>query len=384
MTSVQAKNSLDQDAKMGRYQVYICEPESLKGFIQNIVAGLGADEEIAAEVAHHLVRANLSGHDSHGVLRISQYTAQVDSGELVPNAHPTILRESPTTVLIDAQRGFGHYSTAYALNWAMKRGQEYGIAASAIRHSSHIGRVGEYTERAAADGLIAIVTVGSAGRGVGGLVPFGGRQRFFGANPWAMGVPAQEYPPMIYDGSSATVAEGKVRFAHTKGVPLPPGCIQDSDGKPTTDPEDFYNGGALLPLGGEVAGHKGYGLAMASALIGGLSMIDDEDHTLIGASVVEEVDDTRDQIAGVFLMVIDPAYFGDAEHYRAMIDETLSAAKSVEPAEGADEVLIPGEPEVNARRERSQEGISIPDATWEDFEELAERFDLSLPAHRTA
>lgn len=362
--------------------MYICDPEPLEEFINGIVARLGADEEIATEVARHLVRANLSGHDSHGALRIAQYTAQVDSGELVPDAQPTILRESPVTALIDAQRGFGHYSTAYALNWAMERAHEHGIAAAAIRHSSHIGRVGEYTERAAEEGLIAIVTVGSAGRGVGGLVPFGGRQRFFGANPWSMGVPAQGRPPMIYDGSSATVAEGKVRFARAKGAPLPPGCIQDSEGKPTTNPEDFYDGGALLPLGGEVAGHKGYGLAMASALIGGLGMIDDEDHTLIGASVVEEVDDTRDQIAGVFLMVIDPGFFGNAEHYRTMIDETLTAAEEVEPAEGFDEVLIPGEPEVNTRRARRKAGIAIPDATWEDFEELAERFDLSLPAHR--
>ncbi|MFO7917606.1 MAG: Ldh family oxidoreductase [Anaerolineae bacterium] len=364
--------------------MYICKPEPLEAFIEEIVIGLGADEEIATEVAQHLVHANLSGHDSHGVLRIAQYTAQADSGELVPAAQPTILRESSTTALIDARRGFGHYSTAYALNWAMKHAHEHGIAAAAVRHSSHIGRVGEYTERAAQSGLIAIVTVGSAGRGVGGLVPFGGRQRFFGANPWSMGVPAREQSPMVYDGSSATVAEGKVRFARAKGAPLPPGCIQDSEGKPTTDPEDFYDGGALLPLGGEVAGHKGYGLAMASALIGGLSMIGDEDHTLIGASVVEEVDDTSDQIAGVFLMVIDPAFFGDAEHYRAMVDETLTAAKNVEPAEGFDEVLIPGEPEVNTRRGRSQKGIAIPDATWEDFEALAERFGLSLPAHHMA
>jgi LDH2 family malate/lactate/ureidoglycolate dehydrogenase len=165
---------------------------------------------------------------------------------------------------------------------------------------------------------------------------------------------------------------------------MPPGCIQDSNGKPTTNPEDFYDGGALLPLGGDVAGHKGYGLAMASALIGGLAMIDDEDHTLIGASVVEEVEDTSDQIAGVFLIVTDPGFFGDTEHYRAMIDETLGAAKEVEPAEGFEEVLIPGEPEVNTRRQRSQEGIAIPDATWRDFEKLAERFDISLPAHRRA
>ena len=342
---------------------------------------MGADTEIATEVSRHLVRSNLSGHDSHGVIRVPQYVAQAENGELDPTAHPTLLKETAVTALIDARRGFGHYSTAWALDWAMEHAQEHGIAAAAIRHSSHIGRLGEYTERAGERGLIAILTVGAGGPGVGGMMLYGGRQRFFGANPWSISIPAQGRAPMMFDGSTSAVAEGKVRVARAKGVPLPPGCIIDKDGNATTDPDDFYAGGALVPLGGAVAGHKGYGLAMASALISGLAMIDDDSPTLIGASVVQEVPDTRGIVAGVFLAVINPAAFGDAEHYEALAAEHLAAAKRVSPAAGTAEVLVPGEPEVRMRAQREQDGIALPEATWNDLAAVGNRFGVQMPIY---
>lgn len=359
---------------------HIVASEPLRQFVARILRAMGADEEVAAEVARHLVRANLSGHDSHGVLRIPQYVAQADGGELVPSARPTILGETATTAVVDAHRGFGHYSTAFALDWAMGRAREHGLAAAAVRHSAHIGRLGEYTERAAGRGLIAIVTVGMAGPGVGGMVLHGARGRFFGANPWSIGIPARGRPPMVFDGSTSTVAEGKVRFARAKGAHLLPGCIVDREGNPSTNPEDFYAGGALLPLGGEAAGHKGYGLALASALVGGLAMIDDAEPTLAGASATQAADDSRGRIAGVFLIVVDPAWFGDADHYQAMVGETLAAAKRMPPGAGVAEVLVPGEPEVRTRERRGQEGIALPDATWQDLVDVAGRFGVPAPA----
>ena len=362
----------------------VCQPEPLQDYVGGVVRAMGADAEIAGEVARHLVRSNLSGHDSHGVLRIAQYVTQADKGDLVPGAHPTMMRETPVTALIDAHRGFGHFSTAFGLEWAMNQARQHGLAAAAVRHSSHIGRLGEYTERAGEQGLIAILTVGASGAGVGGMVPFGGSRRFLGSNPWSMGIPAKGYAPVVFDGSSSTVAEGKVRFARAKGAALPVGCIQDREGNPTTDPEDFYAGGALVPLGGSVAGHKGYGLALASALIGGLAMIDDAAHTLIGASVVQDVGDNRGQVAGVFLMVINPAWYGNAQHYQALVGENLVALKRTPPATAVEEVLLPGEPEARTRAQRQREGIALPEATWADFTKVSERFGVPLPEHRPA
>jgi LDH2 family malate/lactate/ureidoglycolate dehydrogenase len=212
------------------------------------------------------------------------------------------------------------------------------------------------------------------------MVLHGSRTRFFGANPWSIGVPAGDRPPMVFDGSTSAVAEGKVRFARARAAPLPPGCIIDREGNPSTDPEDFYAGGALVPLGGEVAGHKGYGLAMASALLGGLAMIDDPAPTLAGASVTQAAPDPRGRIAGVFLAVVDPARFGDAERYQALVGETLAAAKRMPPAPGLQEVLVPGEPEVRTREQREREGIALPEATWQDLARVAERFGVAMPA----
>jgi uncharacterized oxidoreductase len=215
------------------------------------------------------------------------------------------------------------------------------------------------------------------------MVIFGGKKRFYGANPWSMGVPSSDGSlPMVFDGSTSAVAEGKVRVARAKKAQLPPECIIGPDGEPTTDPERFYAGGALVPLGGKVAGHKGYGLAMASALIGALGMIDDPSPTLIGAQIREHSPDPRGRLAGVFVIVIDPTAFGDAAHYRAMVAEHLSAAKRVPPAEGVAEVLTPGELEHRTRIERERDGIPLPEATWRELEEVAVRFGLAMPTFR--
>jgi uncharacterized oxidoreductase len=156
-------------------QTVTCRPGALERFAFQLFRTVGAGDEAAAEAARHLVRSNLSGHDSHGVIRIPQYIRQIDDGEYVPSARPEIVRESPVAALIDAHRGFGQYSTAVALDWAMRKAREGGLAAAAVRHSTHIGRLGEYAERAGEEGLIVIVTVGAGGPGVGGMLLHGAK-----------------------------------------------------------------------------------------------------------------------------------------------------------------------------------------------------------------
>lgn len=356
----------------------ICAPEPLHRFVAALFRAVGADEDIAQEVGRHLVNANLSGHDSHGVIRVAQYFDQIAKGALRPNARPQIIRGTPVTALIDGRQGMGHFVTSFALEWGIRQAGEHGLAAAAIRHASHIGRLGDYTERAGTRGFIAMLTVGVGGPGLGGVVLFGSRQRFLGTNPWSMAVPAEGRPPMVFDGASSAVAEGKVRLARSKGLPLPEGAIADAEGRPTTDPEDFYRGGGLLPLGGPVAGHKGYGLAMASMLVSALAMIDDP-NPYLWASSQTEPQDQRGRAGGVFLLVLDPQRFGDPAHYRALVAEVLGAAKRAPCAPGVDEILIPGEPEVKMRARRTREGIPIPAATWQELCGLAERFAVPPP-----
>jgi uncharacterized oxidoreductase len=352
---------------------------ALEAFISRIFSALGADSDVMSEVARHLVRANLSGHDSHGVIRVAQYVAQVDSGGIVPAARPFVLRESSVTALIDARRSFGLYSTMFALDWAVGRARQHGTATTVIRHTSHIGRLGEYVEKGAAQGFVVIITAGAAGPASGGMLLFGGTQRFFGANPWCIGVPVADGPSLVFDGSTSTIAEGKVRMARAKGAKLSADCIVDAQGRASDNPEDFYAGGALVPLGGAVGGHKGSGLAFMSALLGALCMIDDDAPTLIGGQMRAKAPDERGRAGGVFISVIDPACFGSAAHYREMISETVAAARRVPPAAGVERILMPGEFEVLTREKRTVEGLQIPDPVWRDLVGIASRCGVEIP-----
>ena len=354
-------------------------PKPLRRFVHQIFQSMGADEDAAGEASSHLIRSNLSGHDSHGVMRMKQYAHQFDSGVLVPSARPVVVCETAVTALIDAQRGIGQYSTAFALEWAMSHAKENGIAVATIRHSTHIGRLGEYSERAAEKGFVTMITAGAAGLGVGGMAPWGGRDRFLAPSPWAFGVPAAGRAPVVFDAAMTTVAQGKVRVAHDKGEQLPLDCITGPEGKPSTNPPDFYAGGTLVPLGGQVAGHKGSGLALVAALLGGLGMIDDPEPSLIGAAIQDGSADDRGRISGVFLVVVDPSCFGDAERYQAMVAETLLVMKDVAPANAAAEILAPGEWELRNRRVRGRAGIPLPELTCRELAEIGARFGVRVP-----
>jgi len=356
----------------------VFEPGALEEFFRSVFAAMGTDREVAAEVAAHLVKANLSGHDSHGAIRLAQYVRQADAGELMPAARPQVIHESGAVFIVDAHQGFGHFATAYAMDHAVERARAQGVAAGVVRHATHIGRLGHYSERAAERGFASMVTVGVAGAGAGGVVPFGGVERYLGTNPWAFGVPAAGRPPMVFDAATSALADGKVRVARTKGAQLPAGAVIDAAGRPTTNPDDLYEGGALLPVGGW-AGHKGYGLSLASALLGGLAMVGDEQPTLAGAGSGPAGDG---RIAGVFLVAIDPAHFGDAERYGAMVSAALAGVQKVRSAEGVERVLVPGEPELRMRELRGREGVAVPEQTRAELDAIGERFGVELPACR--
>jgi LDH2 family malate/lactate/ureidoglycolate dehydrogenase len=226
--------------------------------------------------------------------------------------------------------------------------------------------------------MLAIVTVGAAGPGVGDVMLFGGRDRFFGANPWSVGVPGRTRS-LTFDGPTSTMAESEVRLARAKRETLPPDCVYDRYGRPSTDPDDLFAGGGLVPLGGAVAGQRGAGLAFASALFGGLAMIGDERPSLVGAPVARPDETGAGRIGGVFVQVVDPAAFGDAGAYRELVDGVLDAARSARPAGGRSGVVLPGDAEARARAERGRTGIRLSDATWADLCAVAERFGLPPP-----
>ncbi|MBO0706846.1 MAG: Ldh family oxidoreductase [Candidatus Dormibacteraeota bacterium] len=348
-----------------------------ENFVHAILTAIGADDDVATETAHHLVGANLAGHDSHGLLRIVQYVDLSDRGRLHANARGAPLKESPSLLLFDAQHGLGQWTSRQALEWCIGHAKQTGIAAAAVRHSNHVGRLGHYAEVAAGEGLVSITTVGSIGPGIGRTAPFHGVGQLLGTNPWCFGVPARDRHPLVADFATSQVAEGKLRVARYKGQQVAPGLIIDKHGSPTTTPADFYHGGSLLPLGGDLTGHKGYGLGLAAALIGSLAAIGDDTPTTAGT--MSEVPPGTIWTAGFFTVVLDPAWFGGADPYRETVERLLDAAGKLPPAPGQDQVLVPGEPEELSRRRRMREGLPIPPTLWEQLTQLGERFHIPLP-----
>ncbi len=331
---------------------------------------MGAPDDIATAVAGHLARANLAGHDSHGVLRIVQYAREADQGVLRPGVRPALLRKRGAVAIVDSRHGFGHPATALALEWCLQSARRHGLAAATVVRANHIGRLGDYTETAAAAGLVGIVTVGVVG--AGGVAPFGGAARFLGTNPWSIGVPA-EGDAMVFDAATSGVAEGKVRLARAKRAPVSPGVIVDSQGAATTDPNDYYAGGALLPMGGQVAGHKGYGLALSAALVGGFAMLVEGTATSAGTGSTQG---REPWMAGVFVEAIDPDWFGDGADYRRRVAAMLEALRAQPPADGVAAVLVPGDPERQSRERRRRDGVPVPEAVLSELGGVAARLGV--------
>ncbi|WP_162794158.1 Ldh family oxidoreductase [Streptomyces paludis] len=311
--------------------------------VTSVLQHLGADADIAAEVARHLLRAEASGHASHGILRLPQYQDEIARGIIDPSARPEVTRDEGVALLIDARRGFGHYSTSVATDLLARRALEHGMAMASIRNTTHIGRLGEYTERLNAQGLLSIITVGAAGPGIGSMAPFGTRSGpFLNSNPFAIGVPGKGQD-FVFDGSMSNIAEGKVHAARDRRSGLPEGAILDRDGRPTTDPGDFYAGGTLTPLGGSLAGHKGYGLALAAALLGGLAHADGSPADVTGIAATSGAREGSPRIGGVTLLAFDPRRFGSEDgSYQSGVGSVLQALTGA----GA---VVPGEFEARKR-----------------------------------
>ena len=330
------------------------ETTGLQARVGRVLEGLGCEPDIAGVVARHLVRAEASGHVSHGILRLPQYQAEIRRGTIVPSARPELVHDGGATCLMDAHRGFGHYTSARAVDLLIERTGGFGVAVVAQRGATHIGRLGDYVERLNAAGLLSLITVGAAGPGIGAMAPFGtAAGPFLNSNPFAIGAPGRG-AGFVFDGSMSNIAEGKVHAARDRGVGLPPGAILTAQGEPTTNPSDYYAGGTLTPLGGSLAGHKGYGLALAAALLGGLAHADGSRPEIEGLAAMSGATETSPRIGGVTMIAIDPAALGGSEAYPSLAGEVLDAFRGV----GA---VIPGDFEA-ARRGSGVEVVLEPRA----------------------
>ncbi|MXY75551.1 MAG: Ldh family oxidoreductase, partial [Acidimicrobiia bacterium] len=243
-------------------------PTRLEDVCTAIVRATGAPGSDARLVAEHLVENDVIGHHSHGVIRLWDYIDWAHGGDLIPGARPRVLGETPTTARVDGGWNFGQVVATFATGLAIEKARTAGVGVVTIRRVKHIGRLGRYAEQVAGEGLVSMIFTNGGGHGIN-QAPFRGTERRLCSNPLAMSVPSRLAGPFLLDMATSVAAEGKVRVYRARGTPTPTGWILDSDGNPTTDPEDFARGGALLPVGRE-EGHKGSALAFIVELLAGL------------------------------------------------------------------------------------------------------------------
>ena len=341
------------------HRVPTFSPEQLRAAATAVLRAAGADEANAAIVVDHLVDANLTGHDSHGVILIPDYVQAIRQGQIVSTARPEVVRQTSAMTLIDARRSFGQVSAVFATDAVVAKAREHGVAVAGTIRGNHIGRLGYYPTRAAAQGVALLVTRGSLG---GSVVPYGGRAGVLGTDPIAFGFPVEGEDPFVLDFATTVIAAGKVRFARDKHEPVPPNTLLDKAGRPTTDPNALFQGGALLPFGG----HKGYALSLMTVLLSSVLIRDDAD----------DADDSGGDVGKAFFCAIDTRVFGGGAPAAAA--GVLRRVRAVPPAEGFEHVLIPGEPELRTAERRRAEGVPVAEDTWRGIAAVAADLGVSV------
>lgn len=326
------------------------DPAALTAGMQHMLVAAGTPDEIAAVVAATLVDADRKGVESHGILRMPHYLAQIADGYLKPTGRPVVTRETPSLVVIDSQQGFGHYALRELCDRVAAKARQVGIAFGGLINTTHTGRIGWFAERIAGQGQAIQILGGGAHRLPmhTSVAPFGGRERILSTNPITLGWPGGKFGAIVADFSTSVTAEGKVRFYRERGLPLPEGWILDRDGVPSTDPQDLYAGGVILTMGE----HKGYGLSLFNEFLGGI---------MLGPT----------HEANWSVVVIDVHTFSDPATVQEAAESLLTRIKASQPAQGFTEVLLPGERENVMAQQRQQAGIPVAPAIWEQIVEAA-------------
>ena len=330
----------------------IFQAEFLIDLTRRIFQAVGSNDAEAEVVAQRLVNANLSGHDSHGVIRIPTYINWIREDKTLLNQTIDIETDNGSMVVVDGKFGLGQSIGQQAMQLGIERAGEHGVAVIALKDSAHLGRIGDWPEMCAEAGMVSVHFVNTSG--MGNLVaPYGAIERRLSANPFAAGVPTQSEFPLILDMSACTIAEGKIRVALHAGKQVPEGCIIDSEGKPTTDPKTFYGppAGSILPI----AGHKGYALSMIIEMMAG---------ALTGGSCTNPERANR-LSNGMLSIIMDRSKLQTEDYFYNEVERYCNYVRSAKLMDENNRILMPGEIEYNTRATRRVEGIELSQTTIE-------------------
>ena len=347
----------------------------LKTFVAAILKKGGSDSNEAQIVADHLVRSNLTGHDSHGVGMLPFYMRMLQADLLHPNQKPELVKADGSIMMFDGLRGYGQAVGKMAMEKAIEKCHESGLVLMTLRNTHHLGRIGTYGEQSIAAGMVSIHFVNVIDHPPL-VAPFRGSDARFSTNPICLAMPgSQKQPPVLLDMATSRIALGKTRVALNKGEALKEGLVINYQGQPSTDPgvmagylfpdrSDNPPVGALTPFGD----YKGYSLALFCELFGGLLSG--------GGTILPEHPRQNSIINNMLTLVINPAKLVDIPWMEHELEAIVAYAKASPPASPEKPVMIAGDPERNSKKERQDQGIPIDDTTWEQILDGGESLGL--------
>lgn len=353
----------------------LIEARRLGDFITDIFSAAGCSREEARRIANNLVEANLTGHDSHGVIRTPRYLLWLGDGKILPDQELSVVSDHDAMLVLDGNFGFGQTVGPLAVRRGIDRAAEKGVAIVALRHAGHLGRIGAFAEMAADAGQVSIHFVNVAGSVL--VAPFGGVERRMSTAPVAIGMPNPGSDPVILDFATSLVAEGKVLVAGKGGKPLPDDALIGPDGARSGDPALLYGAAdpALTPDKREGPGairamgeHKGSGLALMCELLAG---------ALTGSGATGP--DYSRVYNGMLSIYMSVERFDTNDSFSAELKRYIAYFKSSKPAIEGSEVLTPGEPERAAMRERLKNGVPLADDTWASLVQAGETVGVAAP-----
>lgn len=337
-------------------------PDRLLDFATAVYTRAGMPEPDARLAADTLVQADLWGHQSHGVMRLSWYLGRLRAGVTDPAAKPETVVDAGAIAVIDGRDGMGQVLTAHAMDEAIRRAKAHGIGAVGLRNSNHFGTAMYFTLMAARAGCVSFLATNASPA----MAPWGGRKKTVGTNPWSWAAPAGSHAPMVLDIANTGVARGKIYLARQKGQRIPEGWAISAEGAPTTDPQEAIDG-IILPM----AQHKGYAIAAMMDMLSGVLT-----GSGFGRGVHGPYQTEHKSGAGQFMIALDIARLQPLSEFGARMDQYIGELKSVPLAQGFEEILYPGEMEARNERRNRAEGLLLPEDTLADLRKLASEYEL--------
>ena len=343
----------------------------LKAFVVTALTKAGVTLEDAAIVADVLVAADLRGVESHGVARLdAYYVSRIRAGQIAAKPNVQTVRETPTSLLVDAGNGLGHPTAKRTMERLLDKAAQSGAAFGAVRNSNHFGIAGYYAMLALDRDTIGIASTNSTRFGA----PTFGKEVLLGTNPLAFAIPAKNEPAFVLDFATTTVPKGKLEVYSRKGKQLNPGWAIDANGQETLDPNVALKG-ALLPLGGygvDNGGHKGYGLGLLVDILCGVLS-----GGAFGTDLPSPSDGPMPGRISHFFAAFKIDGFRDPEQFKADMDTELRGFKDSAKSPGHDRIYVAGEIEHEKTLYNREHGVPVHVKVWDGLQKLAA--DLNIP-----